>query len=64
VALQMLGEAYMGVKKDTEDGAAEESEYVKIETKGSRTRESQQQHQRQQPSQQYPTDANGAEGRR
>ncbi len=44
VALQILGEAYMGVKKN-EDGSAminhEESEYVRVETKNSRQRESQ-----------------------
>jgi hypothetical protein len=36
VALQILGEAFMAVKKD-EPG--EESEYVKVETKNSRARE-------------------------
>ncbi|XP_006457067.1 hypothetical protein AGABI2DRAFT_195948 [Agaricus bisporus var. bisporus H97] len=46
VALQMLGEAYMGVKKDAQSsnplvngGAGEESEYVRIDTKSSRARE-------------------------
>lgn len=43
VALQILGEAYMSVKKDTDsiEGANEESEYVRVETKNSRKRESQ-----------------------
>ncbi|OCH87992.1 DnaJ-domain-containing protein [Obba rivulosa] len=40
VALQILGEAYMAVKKDGEE-TREESEYVKIETKNSRQRDSQ-----------------------
>ena len=40
VALQILGEAYMAVKKDDEQEAAE-SEYVKVETKNSRRRDSQ-----------------------
>ncbi|TFK51506.1 DnaJ-domain-containing protein [Heliocybe sulcata] len=35
VALQILGEAYLNVKKDGEEGR-EESEYVKVETKQSR----------------------------
>jgi DnaJ-like protein len=35
VALQMLGEAYMNVKKDD---AGEDSDYVKVETKQSRAR--------------------------
>ncbi|KAF6752393.1 DnaJ-domain-containing protein [Ephemerocybe angulata] len=44
VALQMLGEAYMGVKKDgeagpTPPGAAPEDDYVKIETKASKSRD-------------------------
>jgi hypothetical protein len=46
VALQMLGEAYVGVKKDTPssnplvNGATgEESEYVRVDTKSSRARE-------------------------
>jgi len=46
VALQMLGEAYMNVKKDTPSSnpivngsVPEESEYVRIDTKGSRARE-------------------------
>ncbi|KAI0076667.1 DnaJ-domain-containing protein [Panus rudis PR-1116 ss-1] len=43
VALQILGEAYMSVKKD-EEGASPESEYVKIETKNSRQRDSQRAH--------------------
>ena len=39
VALQMLGEEYMNVKKD--DGAkSEDSDYVKVETKQSRARNS------------------------
>lgn len=43
VAMQILGEAYMGVKKDADqlEGAAEESEYVRVETKNSRKRDSQ-----------------------
>ena len=39
VALQILGEAYMGVRKET-DEAQEESEYVRVETKSSRKRDS------------------------
>ncbi|KDR71833.1 hypothetical protein GALMADRAFT_253605 [Galerina marginata CBS 339.88] len=42
VALQMLGEAYMGVKKEDGTGAngqGEDSEYVRIDTKSSRARE-------------------------
>ncbi len=39
VALQHLGEAYMSVRKD-EDEAQEESEYVRVETKNSRKRDS------------------------
>ncbi|KAF9476304.1 DnaJ-domain-containing protein [Pholiota conissans] len=61
VALQMLGEAYMSVKKDVEDGRADDdSEYVKIDTKTSRSRESQQQsppqpqYQQQQQQQYHP----------
>ncbi|KAF8152371.1 X-domain of DnaJ-containing-domain-containing protein [Crassisporium funariophilum] len=38
VAMQMLGEAYMNVKKD-DAGAKEDSEYVKIDTKHSRARD-------------------------
>ena len=45
VAMQILGEAYMGVKKDADqiEGTApgEESEYVRVETKSSRKRDSQ-----------------------
>ncbi|KAF8970957.1 X-domain of DnaJ-containing-domain-containing protein [Flammula alnicola] len=40
VAMQMLGEAYTGVKKDSEggraDGRGEDSDYVKVDTKNSR----------------------------
>ncbi|KAJ3512552.1 hypothetical protein NLJ89_g3454 [Agrocybe chaxingu] len=44
VALQMLGEAYMNVKKDNGSSPkGEDSDYVKIETKSSRARETQQQ---------------------
>ena len=39
IALQILGEAYMGVVKD-EDVAREESEYVRVETKNSQKRDS------------------------
>jgi len=39
VALQMLGEAFMNVKKD-DVGKSEDSEYVKVETKQSRARNS------------------------
>lgn len=46
VALQMLGEVYMNVKKDTPNSnptvngsVPEESEYVRIDTKNSRARE-------------------------
>jgi hypothetical protein len=38
IALQLLGEAYMAVKKE-EDEAKEEAEYVRIETKNSRERD-------------------------
>jgi hypothetical protein len=38
VALQILGEAYMGVRKDGQ-GQGDESEYVRVETKNSRARE-------------------------
>lgn len=44
VALQILGDAYMAVQKDGEQGGGaitEESEYVKVETKNSRQRDSQ-----------------------
>jgi len=41
IALQILGEAYMSVKKDPQDQTGEESEYVKVETKSSRQRDSQ-----------------------
>jgi len=40
IALLILGEAYMSVKKDGEE-AKEESEYVKVETKNSRERDAQ-----------------------
>ncbi|KAI0739604.1 DnaJ-domain-containing protein [Daedaleopsis nitida] len=39
VALQHLGDAYMSVRKDDEE-AQEESEYVRVETKNSRKRDS------------------------
>ncbi|KAI8976284.1 DnaJ-domain-containing protein [Trametes punicea] len=39
IALQILGEAYMSVRKE-EDERREESEYVRIETSGSRQRDS------------------------
>ncbi|KAI0699491.1 DnaJ-domain-containing protein [Cerioporus squamosus] len=39
VALQILGDAYMSVRKD-EDEAQEESEYVRVETNNSRKRDS------------------------
>ncbi|KDQ57948.1 hypothetical protein JAAARDRAFT_193432 [Jaapia argillacea MUCL 33604] len=39
VALQIMGEVYMNVKKDGEGGIGEEGEYVKVETKKSRERE-------------------------
>jgi hypothetical protein len=38
VALQILGEAYMAVRKD-DDERQEENEYVKIETKTSKARD-------------------------
>ncbi|THH31683.1 hypothetical protein EUX98_g2491 [Antrodiella citrinella] len=41
VAMQILGEAYMAVKKDDDTTRIEESEYVKVDTKNSRQRESQ-----------------------
>lgn len=60
VALQMLGEAYMSVKKDATGpgsvGAGEDADYVKIDTKSSRDRDSQQQ--------QYPRDRTGPSSRR
>ena len=59
VALQMLGEAYMSVKKDAGPGsvgAGEDADYVKIDTKSSRDRDSQQQ--------QYPRDRTGPSSRR
>ncbi|EIM80660.1 DnaJ-domain-containing protein [Stereum hirsutum FP-91666 SS1] len=40
IALQILGQAYMTVQKE-QDEAKEESEYVRVETKGSRDRQSQ-----------------------
>ncbi|KAI0731518.1 DnaJ-domain-containing protein [Fomitopsis betulina] len=40
IALQILGEAYLAVRKE-QDEAKEESEYVKVETKNSRQREQQ-----------------------
>jgi hypothetical protein len=43
VALQILGEAYMAVKKNTDEQqqlAGEEGEYVRVETKSSRQRDS------------------------
>lgn len=42
VALQILGEAYMAVKKEDDPNAPiiEESEYVRVETKNSRQRDS------------------------
>lgn len=39
VAMQILGEAYMNVRKDA-DEAKEEAEYVRVETKSSRQRDS------------------------
>jgi len=45
VALQMLGEAYMSVKKDSDaapgpiGGAKDDSDYVRIDTKNSRARD-------------------------
>jgi hypothetical protein len=45
IALQVLGEAYMNVKKDAPssnplvNSGSEESEYVKVDTKSSRERE-------------------------
>jgi len=42
VALQILGDAYMSVKKEDEQApTSEESEYVRVETKNSRQRDSQ-----------------------
>lgn len=38
VALQIMGEAFMGVKKDQDELVAD-SEYVKIDTKSSRERD-------------------------
>ena len=39
VALQILGEAYMAVKKEGNGALSEDAEYVKVETKNSRARE-------------------------
>lgn len=42
VAMQILGEAYMGVKKEDAGaavGGREESEYVRVDTKSSRARD-------------------------
>ncbi|KAH9939664.1 DnaJ-domain-containing protein [Epithele typhae] len=39
IALQILGDAYMGVRKESEE-VQEESEYVRVETKNSRQRDS------------------------
>lgn len=39
VALQIMGEAFMNVRKDS-DEAREESEYVRVETASSRQRDS------------------------
>ncbi|KAH8105294.1 DnaJ-domain-containing protein [Cristinia sonorae] len=44
VALQILGEAYMSVHKDDDAARNEESEYVKVDTKNSRQRDSQRTH--------------------
>ncbi|KAF8552848.1 DnaJ-domain-containing protein [Imleria badia] len=41
VALQILGEAYVTVKKDPDSSAPDESEYVRVDTKTSRERERQ-----------------------
>jgi len=41
VALQILGEAYVAVKKDPEIGAPDESEYVRVDVKTSRDRDRQ-----------------------
>lgn len=43
VAMQILGEAFMNVKKDADqvEAASEENEYVRVETKTSRKRDSQ-----------------------
>jgi hypothetical protein len=38
IAMQILGEAYMAVRKD-DDERREENEYVKIETKTSKARD-------------------------
>ncbi|KIL59287.1 hypothetical protein M378DRAFT_180881 [Amanita muscaria Koide BX008] len=38
VALQVLGEAYLSVKKEGGGGLGDDSEYVRVETKGSRGR--------------------------
>jgi len=39
VALQILGEAYMAVKKEGNGALSEDTDYVKVETKNSRARE-------------------------
>jgi len=41
VALQILGEAYVTVKKDPDNSTPDESEYVRVDTKTSRERERQ-----------------------
>ena len=41
VALQILGEAYVAVKKDSDNSTPDENEYVRVDTKTSRERERQ-----------------------
>lgn len=41
VALQILGEAYVSVKKEPDNNTPDESEYVKVDTKTSRERDRQ-----------------------
>lgn len=41
VALQILGEAFVSVKKDADSHPADDNEYVRVETKTSRERDRQ-----------------------
>lgn len=60
VALQILGEAFMSVKKEDANapgnirGFGEDADYVKVDTKSSKARDTQQASPQQQPPNQYP----------
>lgn len=41
IALQIIGEAYMTVKKESDNNAPDESEYVRVDTRTSRERDRQ-----------------------